>query len=1102
MSLLLRNLKKGVILILIGVFLSPAYGACSDLFNPDTFLKDPQIKKELPNVSNDNIAKDVFSKTSSQFGLANDSLSFFNAISMGGVYEQEMNLLLKLPTAQWKETFANGWSPYKTQYVEEIIRGNPVKLTSKIAETGGNVITFLSAIAISADIVAGLNGDDAAKLSAVAGTESLVRGYLIGKYGTPGLGLAMIPVGAISYALNAFITARYDEYSNYWWEAYSAYLNKKYPKLAPERDQYGDIPKETKSWIGLTTYEKEAGLKKRLYEFWDDAEINARDYYKAPTIWNKESTLAFSYYRDAFAARYFKSYIYATLKTFYKNEAEKAEVWSRYQAEKKLKELNQLIDVLNGLHEAIKYAETLSTENSLAIIPAEKTLKVGESVVFIVTEKDKSGKETIVTSTALPSNQFIATEPGTYSIEAEYKGKTVTATITVIEQSDPLTAGNIPSTKDKTLELEQLQIQATQLATNICTDGSTAMSNLDAMRASIDAAQGHFYSYEKSIQGAVKTARDLESIEKSLAETHQIAEELAASIGDDSSLAGVRREVVCQAAAGLKSCDSNSERDRLVAEATAAHVDIKPTFERARKNSLELEGLNGQAKEKLEKLTRAQQLTVSVGEIPPELTAAKLSIDQNLSSAETLLTIATESKRPSLTDLATRADGFATELKKELKLPEEGGLRKKADEVLGQISAQTTKADGCLENPRTWLAAEKAYAEEFLNHYSKLEINVNRIKRAFSADGKSPLFSSALEKANLTDFLVSMGDGYIRICAEHLVMAKACMNTVDQLSMVDFSFVMPNIIGMSCQEGKSAVASNQVNFQVVSAGKAPLPDWEYCVDATEPAAGADVALKGETVLIQCFEELDIPAYLATIDCSTLPGATAVYDYGQKVGVCDCVNGVVYNSSQTRCINCEEYHQGMLGAFTAGDLDTAQAWVNESKNCGWVSVAQGQINEERHRQLCARITENMEAACRNNNARAANGFLGEASSQQCSVSPQLYHQVATLVNAYNQRVREQQARQTAQNQRNMQNMLNLIAQGINAATQGNQPNKPSSSSQGYSEDGFGIGYSTGSNNSNSSSSSSGNSSGTSSNSNSKCSKCPDSICIMGVCAKKQ
>ena len=653
-------------------------------------------------------------------------------------------------------------------------------------------------------------------------------------------------------------------------------------------------------------------------------------------------------------------------------------------------------------------------------------------------------------------------------------------------------------------ELNQELEHAVQLAGEICADSTTAMSHIDAIGPLIEAAQQTFYSYEKSIQDAVNTARDLESIENSLVETHQIAEDLAISIGDDAALAGERREVVCQAAAELKVCDSNSARDRLVAEAMTAHVEIKPTFERARKNSLELEGLNGQVKEKLERLTKAQQLAVSIDDLPAELTTARSGVDQNLHSAETLLTAAMEIKLISLSEVSTHAAELATELKKGLKLPEEADLQQRIEEIGGQISAQLTKAEGCLEAPKTQLIAEKAHGEEFLNRYSKLEINVNRIKRAFSVDEEgdeggevTPLFASALEKANLTDFLISMGDGYIKNCAEHLIMAKVCMNTVDQLSLVDFSFIMPNIVGLTCQEGQSTVASNQVNFQVVSAGKALHPDWEYCVDSTDPAAGADVPLKDKTVLISCFEELDIPAYLATVDCSFLPGGTAVYDYGQRVGVCDCVDGVVYNTSQTRCIDCEEYHQGMLGAFHAGDLDTAQAWVDESKNCGWVSVAQAQINDERHRRLCAKITGNLEAACRSNNARAANGLLGEASSQQCSVSSQLYQRVASLVNAHNQRVRQQQA----QNQRNVQNMLNLIAQGINAAANsGHSNSSQSSSSSGYDADGFGIGYGNGSNGNQNSSHSSGGSSN--SGSGNECSKCPGSICIFGVCAKKQ
>jgi len=60
-----------------------------------------------------------------------------------------------------------------------------------------------------------------------------------------------------------------------------------------------------------------------------------------------------------------------------------------------------------------------------------------------------------------------------------------------------------------------------------------------------------------------------------------------------------------------------------------------------------------------------------------------------------------------------------------------------------------------------------------------------------------------------------MGGGYIRTCAEHLVMAKACMNAADQLSTVDFSILMPSVVGMTCQDGAHAVATNKTKHPVV-----------------------------------------------------------------------------------------------------------------------------------------------------------------------------------------------------------------------------------------------------------------------------------------------
>ncbi|NHZ86042.1 MAG: hypothetical protein GWP19_09190, partial [Planctomycetia bacterium] len=409
-------------LILIANIFIPSQNLRAEDFDPDNYLRNPKINSEVRKLSSNAMARQVFEDNKTSFGVTNDVISFLNNLT-GGQYVKQIEIIQNIPTQKWNMNFGGGWGAYEIKNVKKIVSANrSVPVTSRIATVGGNVMNALGVLSVAIDIWDGINGDNAAKLKAIAGTESLVKGYLISEYGGAGMGIAMASTAILGYTINKFYSTVLGSYSGYWWEGYSAYLNKKY-RLVRGRN----------SWVNLAKKGNEAGINKRLYEFWDDAEINARDSYKTPGIFDKESLYAYNNYRHAFAARYYKDYVHATLKTYFSREAEKVKIKSEIKAEREFKKLQKLIDDVTALQAAIQDAEKLLEIDFITINPQKETIKIGESVMFTVLATNLAGLETNVTDEALDSKTFTGDEPGEFSVTAQYEGESATANITVVE---------------------------------------------------------------------------------------------------------------------------------------------------------------------------------------------------------------------------------------------------------------------------------------------------------------------------------------------------------------------------------------------------------------------------------------------------------------------------------------------------------------------------------------------------------------------------------------------------------------------------------------------------------------------------------------------
>ena len=136
------------------------------------------------------------------------------------------------------------------------------------------------------------------------------------------LGVAV--TGFLDYALTSLMDKELSGYEEYWWNAYSAYLNSRYPKLVSGKN----------SWAKLAMRNDNGrAFQARLYEFWANTDVSgdgietvlerATHYYKAPRGLRRGDALALTKFQKSFAARFYGDYLKTTMDTYLQRQASK-----------------------------------------------------------------------------------------------------------------------------------------------------------------------------------------------------------------------------------------------------------------------------------------------------------------------------------------------------------------------------------------------------------------------------------------------------------------------------------------------------------------------------------------------------------------------------------------------------------------------------------------------------------------------------------------------------------------------------------------------------------------------------------------------------------
>lgn len=426
--------QKSILVVLLFILISiiiPFQGlkAAADDYNPDYYLNIPKIKREILRIESNTLARQTFMDNAGTFGISNNLLGFINNLS-GGNYATQIDMIQNVPTQKWKPLL-RGSGSIKT--VRKIVNSNTrYPVTSRLAVIGSKVTNALGAVAVYADVIDAMNGNNRAKLKALYGTLELVKGHIISTYGGTNMNIAMAGVAFMSYALNKFINTTLSEYEEDWWQKYSGYLLDKYPK----------IDGGSKSWYKLVEEEGEEGLNRRLNEYWsnpysDDSIISDGDALYDQTKNLQGSEYAKNMYGPSFAARYYIEYVHVPLRNRFIQQAERAEAKAALEFRREWKRLKSFIEDAEDLQAAIEIANELVKIEKLTIDPVKVNLTIGQSQTFEVSAYNKAGQKEDVSVHALqPSVEFEAKRLGTFYMNAEYEGKKAKATIIVYDPEE------------------------------------------------------------------------------------------------------------------------------------------------------------------------------------------------------------------------------------------------------------------------------------------------------------------------------------------------------------------------------------------------------------------------------------------------------------------------------------------------------------------------------------------------------------------------------------------------------------------------------------------------------------------------------------------
>ena len=311
-------------------------------FDADEFAG--RYKKQLQSKSSvRELADFVNQVTGPEFGLTGNIIGFANDIGEAK-YLNKLYELSTMSQAQWDKMPAS-FQRYSLSNVKSVVSEvGDTGVLSNINDMMSNLGTALTAVSVMGDVIGALQGDDAANLNAMKTVIQYQMEILVKAFDSTNLNIAMTGVAVISYALDKFISNTMQQYEDYWWNAYVYYMEGRYP-----------------SPLGLTLLAHQHGpgeLDRVLQEFWNNAEVNAGEYFQAtggnrPANYRNITGALLEDYKKKFAAQYYKDFLHTTMKTYAIKSAETALLVNSLAAESTANKLSDQAEKLAFLQQLL-----------------------------------------------------------------------------------------------------------------------------------------------------------------------------------------------------------------------------------------------------------------------------------------------------------------------------------------------------------------------------------------------------------------------------------------------------------------------------------------------------------------------------------------------------------------------------------------------------------------------------------------------------------------------------------------------------------------------------------------------------------------------------
>ncbi|MFO7570921.1 MAG: hypothetical protein R6W75_14135 [Smithellaceae bacterium] len=300
-----------LILMVLSLLLWPSWAAADATpVSLETFIATHRA--EILKLDRDEALKSYFAThLLGSYGDVANLVGFADNLTQG-VYGKEVNYLLKEKILEVRIDAQSLKSVDKIRgHLTRIRQAQP--LTVNINKALTHIGYSVTAATLATQAYNAFQGDDASKRAALSTAIGAEMGWLIGKIGSTALSVSMAGVQFMDYALKKFITAQYDQYNEFWWNAYAAY----------HHQRHGALVTGPGSWAALIETGGAEAVTRRLNSFWENPLENAAIYYKTPSPFQRDA-LAAADMKAAFAGRYYNDFLKATLETYFRRKAEDA----------------------------------------------------------------------------------------------------------------------------------------------------------------------------------------------------------------------------------------------------------------------------------------------------------------------------------------------------------------------------------------------------------------------------------------------------------------------------------------------------------------------------------------------------------------------------------------------------------------------------------------------------------------------------------------------------------------------------------------------------------------------------------------------------------